>query len=144
MISLITNVNKFQNDIADMIRPFYGFNEIVYEEKKEAKINIIHNHKEMSKKWKEIFSITKNNSTSNYTYDYIPGEISDDIKYKRQVKRSVKFGAYYALRKAENKTLPWGALTGIRPVSFFRMMRAAAVHEICLKTNMIYPKTSSD
>ena len=105
-----------------MVRPFYDFHEVIYEDNCNAEIKIKHKHIEKEKGWTEEIDIEKGSIKSRYVYEYVPGDISDDIKYKRHVKRSAKFGMYYAIKKLENKNIPWGALTGIRPVSLYRML----------------------
>ena len=40
---------------------------------------------------------------------------ADDLEYKRYAKRFAKLAFYKVLSAATGKTLPWGALTGIRP-----------------------------
>lgn len=122
MISLITSAPKISNDISDIIRLYYGLVEIVNEENKESDITIYHNHSENGMDWQETFNIKKYDNSFEYIYDYKPYDISDDIKYKREIKRSAKLGMYYALKKCEDKFLPWGALTGIRPTRLYRML----------------------
>ncbi len=122
MISLITNTIEIKNDISDIIRLYYSLTEIIYEECKNSEITIFHKHNEQNLNWSEEFKINKDNKLYNFCYEYSPHDISDDIKYKRELKRSVKLGAYYAIKKVENKILPWGALTGIRPAKLYRML----------------------
>ena len=40
---------------------------------------------------------------------------ADDLEYRRYAKRYAKLAVYKTLEKMTNKSLPWGALTGIRP-----------------------------
>ncbi len=40
---------------------------------------------------------------------------SDDLEFKRYAKRFAKLAVYNALRALTGRTMPWGALTGIRP-----------------------------
>lgn len=122
MISFITNVPKISNDIADIIRLYYGLVEILDNESDETEVTIIHSHNENGLDWHETYEIKKQDESFEYRYDYKPYDISDDIKYKREIKRSSKLGMYYALKQSEDKLLPWGALTGIRPTRLYRML----------------------
>ncbi len=49
-------------------------------------------------------------------FDYIDDfDPQDDLEFKRYAKRFAKLAVYKTLQKILNKSLPWGALTGIRP-----------------------------
>jgi len=50
-----------------------------------------------------------------YAYGNYVGEFSDKIEEKRIIKRYAKLSLYKALSALTGKSLPWGALTGIRP-----------------------------
>ena len=51
----------------------------------------------------------------SYAYGNLVGTFSDEIVEKRIIKRYAKLSLYKALSTHFNKTMPWGALTGIRP-----------------------------
>lgn len=82
MISLITNVPKISNDIADIIRLYYGLVEIEDHKSDKSYITIYHNHIENGFDWKETFKIEKQDTSFEYCFDYTPYDISDDIRYK--------------------------------------------------------------
>ena len=53
-------------------------------------------------------------SADKYNYEY-PLSFSDKLEKKRLIKRYAKLSSYKALTSHFGETLPWGALTGIRP-----------------------------
>lgn len=75
----------------------------------------------------EIFVYGEENANDFYCYVLINGEKTElkrnatfcgEIEKKRYLKRYTKLCLYKALEKHFNVKLPWGALTGIRPVKF--------------------------
>lgn len=60
---------------------------------------------------------------------------ADDLEYKRFAKRFCKLAFYKVLSAATGKNLPWGALTGIRPVKMaFRETDSGRDFEALFKT----------
>ena len=57
MISLTTNSDIISQDISDIIRLFYSFDEIILEENENSKISIFHTHKEDGNKWVEFIKV---------------------------------------------------------------------------------------
>ncbi len=51
----------------------------------------------------------------SYAYGNLVEKSDDPLKHKRYVKRYAKLSLYKALSLYLGKTMPWGALTGIRP-----------------------------
>ena len=49
------------------------------------------------------------------------GQVSDEIEYKRLERRFAKLALYQILSKKYGETMPWGALTGIRPTKLAYM-----------------------
>ena len=96
-----TDLPQFENDLNEVVNIFDGANEI----------NIRH-----------LFSHTENKVVNtlvlagkSYAYGNLLPSFSNEIEKKRYIKRYAKLSFYKALSTYYNKTLPWGALTGIRP-----------------------------
>ena len=51
----------------------------------------------------------------SYVYGNYLGKPADEIERKRLIKRYAKLSVYKALSAFTGKSLPWGALTGVRP-----------------------------
>ncbi len=77
----------------------------------EDSVKIRHLFKESENKFVNTFII----NGQSYAYGNLVKPFKDDIEKKRFVKRYAKLSLYKALERAFNKSLPWGALTGIRP-----------------------------
>ena len=77
----------------------------------EESVKIRHLFKESENKLINTFII----NGQSYAYGNLIKPFSNEIEKKRLVKRYAKLSLYKALERAFNKSLPWGALTGIRP-----------------------------
>ena len=84
MIKLITNKPKINNDIADVIRLFYSFEKIVYENDDSADIELLHNHIEEGGKWTELITFTEGVINRDFSYEYIPIDIYRRLKIYAQ------------------------------------------------------------
>ena len=51
----------------------------------------------------------------SYAYGNLFKKIDDEIEYKRLIKRYAKLSLYKALSTYTGQSLPWGALSGVRP-----------------------------
>ncbi len=136
MINLKTNSPKISKDIADIIRLFYSFEKILVNEEKKADKIITHEHIENNGIWEEKTEIHINGDIRHFAQSYNPPAKMDEIEYMRHLKRSSMIAIYYALKDATGKSNPWGALTGIRPTHFYRMLDEETqgyAHETLLK-----------
>ena len=79
--------------------------------KDKNEFNIRHYFKKTDNKFINTFVI--NGQTFAYG-NFVP-DINNSLEEKRLTKRFAKLSLYKALSKLTGKTLPWGALTGIRP-----------------------------
>ncbi len=123
MIKLITNKPKINNDIADIIRLFYSFEKIIYDDSKKADISFYHEHIEYDNNtWEEKTTFCEGGIKKDYFLSFIPNDISTEVKYKRMLKRSAMLAFYNMLKEISEKKLPWGALTGIRPTHLYRTL----------------------
>lgn len=77
----------------------------------EEGVKIKHLFKESENKLINTFII----NGQSYAYGNLVKPFADEIERKRLVKRYAKLSLYKALERAFGKSLPWGALTGIRP-----------------------------
>lgn len=95
-----TNTPEFLSEFLEVENLFYGEN-----------FNIIHRLKKSDGKL--INTITVNGQT--YAYGNLVKPFSSIIEEKRLTKRYAKLSLYKALERVTGSSLPWGALTGIRP-----------------------------
>ena len=95
-----TNTPEFLSELLEVENLFYGEN-----------FNIIHRLKKSDGKL--INTITVNGQT--YAYGNLVKPFSSIIEEKRLTKRYAKLSLYKALERVTGISLPWGALTGIRP-----------------------------
>ncbi len=125
MIYLSTNIPKIFNDLADVVRLFFTDEQIKQSDSvtgdKEL-FAISHNQHVTDKFYNESYSILNNGHIDNFNYNYNFIQTKDKISNDRTAKRSAKLGLYYAIKSISQKSLPWGALTGIRPVSLYRQL----------------------
>ncbi len=99
---LTTSAQFLENDLYDVVRMF-----------KNKPESIVHamNYKEGS--FFNEFNI------DGKTYFFKDEKLFEgEIEYKRFAKRYAKFALYKLLSELYNEKMPWGALTGIRPVKY--------------------------
>ena len=109
-MAILLNLNRpdFEYDVWTLVRAFYNDTEVVTKSEKVDE-NLIE------------FTIDVKITNSKITVS-ISGEkkISCSEKYsdseRKEVKNILKRNLYNALRQKSDKELPWGTLTGIRPV----------------------------
>ena len=143
MISLKTNVPKISKDIADIIRLFYSFEKILINEETAAEKIITHEHIENDGAWEEKTEISLTGEINRFSQEYNPPAEMDEIEYMRHLKRSAMLTVYHALKEVSGKDNPWGALTGIRPTHFYRMLEDETqghAHDTLLKKYDVSPK----
>ena len=96
---LTTNYAFLENELMDVVRLFRGYSSPV-----------AHTLFYSQNTYKNLFEL----EGESYTFeDTMP--TNNDIERKRYAKRFAKLGLYKILSKKYNVSLPWGALTGIRP-----------------------------
>ncbi len=125
MIALLTNLTLAEQELADVIRLFFGMEPIVYSVEDDVVYQLVidHHHLETSDGWEEGYHISHADIENlTFTHREDPGIMQDDIERKRKLRRSSKLGLYHALQKLTDKHLPWGALTGIRPTRLYRQL----------------------
>ena len=114
---IITPITAFENDIADVVRIFYGEGAAVTEgEAFDA--TLTHTHALCDERWTECFTLEGAGDTLSNSLEaeaYLDGGLEE----KRQLKRLVKRCAYQLLRDYNGRTPAWGSLTGIRPTRLY-------------------------
>ena len=111
MASLITNVPKYGNDIAEEIRMFLGPVELTDTDEGERTMRI----------FLDPETGTASGSYRGKTASFpVLDDGGDPLEKKRQEKRAVKRVAYSLLMQAHPTDMPWGSLTGIRPTKLLR------------------------
>lgn len=124
MIYLITNTPKIYNDLADVVRLFYDIPVKIGNgaDTSDASIIITHIQTTSDSRYQEKYIVSENGTSKDFNYDYKYSQSRDTLLNARTAKRSAKLGLYLALKSITGKSLPWGALTGIRPVGLYRQL----------------------
>ena len=112
-----TPLEAFENDIADIVRIFYGEGAVVTPcEAFDAQLH--HEHTVQNGIWRERFTFTQN----DYSIDHVceaPSYIDGGLEEKRQLKRLVKRCCYELFKRHTCRKPAWGSLTGIRPTRLY-------------------------
>ncbi len=95
-----TNLPNFESELIEVINLFGG-----------DEIKVRHRFTESENKF--VNTITVNGKV--YAYGNLVRNVADEIEKKRLMKRYAKLSLYKGLSAFFSKSLPWGALTGIRP-----------------------------
>lgn len=95
-----TNLPDFESELIEVINLFGG-----------DELKIRHRFTESENKF--VNTVTVNGKV--YAYGNLVRNISGDIEKKRLMKRYAKLSLYKGISAFLGKTVPWGALTGIRP-----------------------------
>ena len=111
MVTIKSNSEDLQKDLQDLVNLFY-------DETSEFEINheelVIQNH------YYNRFYIESEGKILERTFEHVIDGAYSLLKTKSLRKRYSKVALYDFLSKKENKTLPWGSLTGIRPTKVAR------------------------
>ena len=111
MVTIKSNSADLQNDLQDLVNLFYGND-------KEFEIN--HEELVVGESYYNRFFVELSDKTLEKNYENIISSSFNDLKRKSLRKRYSKVALYDFLSKKENRTLPWGSLTGIRPTKLAR------------------------
>ncbi len=113
----MTPFEQFRNDIADVVRLFYGEGAAVaMDEAHDAEL--VHTHQMEDGAWIESCSLSGGPSAVFVT---MRGEAVTDgaLEEKRQLKRLIKRCAYKLFKQVTGRQPAWGSLTGIRPTRLY-------------------------
>ena len=107
MINIVLNRLEFEYDIMSIVKAFYP----------EEKIKI-------SEALEDDNSMFINYNKHNIAVSYLGDELSidNDFSDRKETKNNLKKVIYKLLNKKLHKDLPWGTLTGIRPVKIPEML----------------------
>lgn len=120
-IAIDTPLPAFANDIADVVRLFYGEGAAVTPGEEDA--TLVHGHILENGLWRETFTLVCGPESRACA---LSGEAilvaSDDaarLEQKRQLKRLIKRCCYQLLKAQTGRRPAWGSLTGIRPTRLY-------------------------
>ncbi|MBR5302554.1 MAG: coproporphyrinogen dehydrogenase HemZ [Clostridia bacterium] len=116
-IAIETPFEQFRNDIADVVRLFYGEGAAVtMDEAHDAEL--VHTHQMEDGTWIERCEFLGCPSAASVT---MRGEAVTDggLEEKRQLKRLIKRCAYKLFKQTTGRQPAWGSLTGIRPTRLY-------------------------
>ena len=112
-----TQLPQFQNDIADVVRLFYGEGAAVTPQEPHDAL-LVHTHRLDGSQWCEAFTLTAGDE--RLSMDMRADAVTDgSLEDKRQLKRLVKRCCYQLLKRYTGRTPAWGSLTGIRPTRLY-------------------------
>ncbi len=111
-MKLKTNAPAYYNDISESIRAFIDEKQIeLTSDDTDITVSLFEENGVLSA------TACYNDVTEHFVEDKT---FKDELEKKRLEKHTVKMATYNVLKKALNKELPWGALTGIRPTKLVR------------------------
>lgn len=116
-IAIETPLEGFRNDIADVVRLFYGEGAAVTAQEMHDAV-LEHTHTLENGVWIEGFSIS---GGPTCTFVTLRGEAvtGGGLEEKRQLKRLIKRCCYRLLKEVTGRRPAWGSLTGIRPTRLY-------------------------
>ena len=122
-VQVITPLEQFTNDIADVVRLFYGEGAAVGADE-AADARLIHEHTLENGVWQEAFTLHTDSGKKSKL-------LSEDacfdggLEEKRRLKRLIKRCCYLLFKEETGRTPAWGSLTGIRPTRlYYQQMEA--------------------
>lgn len=118
-IAIDTPLPQFANDIADVVRLFYGEGAAVTrDEVHDAELT--HGHEVKGAYWIESFAISGGPAARcDVLRGRIPPPQAGALEEKRQLKRLIKRCCYQLLKAYTGRQPAWGSLTGIRPTRLY-------------------------
>lgn len=116
-IAIETPLEGFRNDIADVVRLFYGEGAAVTaQEAHDA--TLTHAHALEDGVWTERFAFSSQTNAQETT---LRSEAATDggLEEKRRLKRLIKRCCYQLMKEITGRRPAWGSLTGIRPTRLY-------------------------
>ena len=107
---VISNDEKLIADIKEVVNLFVNEKDFFIEHNFCVNFDKISNSVTISP-----ITVSSNATKTEYFYEFDYKNSVDELENKRIKKRYAKLAVYKALSEFLKKTLPWGALTGIRP-----------------------------
>ena len=116
-IAIETPFEGFRNDIADVVRLFFGEGSAVaYEDMHDALLT--HTHALDDGQWTESFVLSGGGESIRESLQ-AAAVIDESLEEKRQLKRLIKRCCYRLLKRYTGRRPAWGSLTGIRPTRLY-------------------------
>ena len=109
-MKIITNYERIENDLFDVMHLFYPDKKL-----DEEKPILTHNLTRNKNLIKNIYTIEDINENFSFEEEKEIKFAQDALEEKRQIKRFIKLSLYKMLSNHFAKNMPWGSLTGIRP-----------------------------
>ena len=116
-IAIQTPFEGFQNDIADVVRLFYGEGAAVTM-LEEHDAQLVHTHETEDGVWLERFVLCCAGEETEETLRG-PAFFCGGLEEKRQLKRLIKRCCYRLFKRYTGRRPAWGSLTGIRPTRLY-------------------------
>ena len=116
-IAIETPFDGFRNDIADVVRLFYGEGAAVTAEEPHEAL-LVHTHEQENGAWTERFALSAGGASACETL-CAPAATDGGLEEKRQLKRLIKRCCYKLLKGYTGRRPAWGSLTGIRPTRLY-------------------------
>lgn len=127
-IAVETSLPPFTNDIADIVRLFYGEGAAVsMDEPHDAELS--HTHALQDDHWQERFVLSDGPTglAMEMRGEAVTGSALEE---KRQLKRLVKRCCYQLFKQYTGRRPAWGSLTGIRPTRlYYQQLEAGKTRE---------------
>ena len=122
MIALYCEVDRLHNDLADMLRLFYGMQEIILnpDSAEGAEHVVCHQAEQQDQVWRHHLTLDQH----QLVYCWPVPDQNDSVMRLRQYRRGAKLGLYQLLKTQTGYHPPWGSLTGIRPTHMLRQLQA--------------------
>ncbi len=109
-MKIITNYERIENDLFDVMHLFYPDKKL-----NEEKPILTHNLTRNKNLIKNTYTIEDINENFSFEEEKEIKFAQDALEEKRQIKRFIKLSLYKMLSNHFAKNMPWGSLTGIRP-----------------------------
>ena len=116
-IAINTPIEAFNNDIADVVRLFYGEGAAV-NPGEFCDAELIHTHSTDAGSWIERFELVVGSNKTDHSLS-APAVFDGGLEEKRQLKRLIKRCCYQLFKAYTGRTPAWGSLTGIRPTRLY-------------------------
>ena len=115
-IAVHTPLTAFTNDIADVVRLFYGEGAAVAPDE-PCDARLLHTHALEDGVWQETFTLCA--GTDKKTQSLCAQAVFGGLEEKRQLKRLIKRCCYQLFKETAGRRPAWGSLTGIRPTRLY-------------------------
>ena len=116
-IAIETPLAQFTNDIADVVRLFFGEGAAVTVQDEHDAV-LRHTHLMLDGVWTESFFLPGGQGDLSVSLSHA-AVLDGGLEEKRQLKRLIKRTCYQLLKSYTGRQPAWGSLTGIRPTRLY-------------------------